>query len=264
MPHTTSTRKKLYSTTLTSHPLCSASKSQLLCCSASHPGLLTVNVDKMAAQMSKYMDIFEEHASIIQKDPDFSNAYQCCLDEGWALPSNMKWPLLNGQGIKVVQSRMEAILECQATVIDDYFEIRFAANTLLLLQHTIISRLPSHEACKVDKKLDKLRLEHRHAKFGTQPNVSDVASMPLLTFERPQSGISGNKTTLEHLQCCLFETVIGWQFHLVKGDIMYHIHSIHASSDGYMFSIQYEGISDPDIISNDELDFMLQHSIVVD
>ncbi|KAL4069524.1 hypothetical protein J3A83DRAFT_4189289 [Scleroderma citrinum] len=202
-------------------------------------------------------------------DPDCSNAYQHCLDEGWALPPDMKWLLLDGQGIKAVQSRMEAILECQATVIDDtsHFEICFATNTLLLLQHTIISRLPSHEACKVNKKLDKLWLEHRHAKFGTQPDVSDVASMLLPTFERPQSGISGNKTTLEHLQHCPFETVIGWQFHLVKGDIVYWIHSIHASSDGYMFSIQYEGISyasDPDIISNDELDFMLQHSIAVD
>ncbi|KAL4072134.1 hypothetical protein J3A83DRAFT_4188174 [Scleroderma citrinum] len=158
MPHTTSTCKKLYSTTLTPHPLHSASKSQLLCHPTSHPGLLTVNADEMAAQMSKYMDIFEEHVLITQKDPDFSNAYQHCLDEGWALPPDMKWPLLDGQAIKIVQSRMEAILECQATVIDNtsHFEICFAANTLFLLQHTILGHLPSHEACEVDKQLNKL------------------------------------------------------------------------------------------------------------
>ncbi|KIM59031.1 hypothetical protein SCLCIDRAFT_27612 [Scleroderma citrinum Foug A] len=218
----------------------------------------------MAAQMLKYMDTFEEHASIARKDPNFSNAYQHCLDEGQALPPNMKWPLLDEQGIKIVQSRMEAILECQAKAIDDHFKICFATNTLLLLQNTIINCLPSHQACEVDEKLDKLRFEHRRAKFGSQCNVSDVAPRPLLTFERPQFGISDNKTTWEHLQCFPLETVIGQQFHLVEEDIVYHIHSIHASSDGYMFSIQYEGISDPDIISNDELDFMLQHSIVVD
>ncbi|KAL4062243.1 hypothetical protein V8B97DRAFT_2026893 [Scleroderma yunnanense] len=210
---------KLYSTTLTPHPLCSARKSQLLCHPTSHPGLLTVN------------------------DPDFSNAYQHCLDEGWALPPDMKWPLLDGQGIKIVQSRMEAILECQATVIDDHFKICFAANTLLLLQHTILIHLPSHEACEINEKLNKLWLEHRHVKFGTQPNISDVAPRLLPMFERPQLGIS----------------VIGRQFHLVKGDVVYCIHSIHASLDGYMFSIH-----DPDIVSNNELDFMLQHSVVVD
>ena len=61
-------------------------------------------------------------------------------------------------------------------------------------------------------------------------------------FARPQLEISGNKTTLEYLRCCSFETVIGQQFHLVEEDIVYRIHSIHASPDGYMFSIQYEGI----------------------
>ena len=64
MPHTTSTRTKAYSTTSTPCLLRSLSKSQLLHCSASRLSLLTVNVDKMAAQMSKYMDTFEEHASI--------------------------------------------------------------------------------------------------------------------------------------------------------------------------------------------------------
>ncbi|KIM51795.1 hypothetical protein SCLCIDRAFT_33179 [Scleroderma citrinum Foug A] len=154
---------------------------------------------------------------------------------------------------------MEAILECQATVTEDHFEICFTANTLLLLQHTIISHLPSHKACEVDEKLDKLR----HAKFGTQHNDSDFGPRLLLMFARPQLEISGNKTTLEYLRRYSFETVIGQQFHLVEEDIVYRIHSIHASPDGYMFSIQYEGISDPDIIMNNELDFMLQHSIVV-
>ena len=73
----------------------------------------------MAAQMSKYMDTFEEHALIARKDPNFPNAYQRCLDEGRALPPNMKWPLLDEQGIKIVQSRMEAILERQAKAIDE-------------------------------------------------------------------------------------------------------------------------------------------------
>ena len=119
MPHTTSTRTKAYSTTSTPCLLCPLSKSQLLHRSTSHLSLLTVNADDMAAQMSKYMDTFEEHASIARKDPDFSNAYQHCLDEGQALPPNTKWPLLNEQGIKIVQSRMEAILERQAKAIDE-------------------------------------------------------------------------------------------------------------------------------------------------
>ena len=116
MPRTTSTCTKAYSTTSTPHLLRSLSKAQLLHCPASHLSLLTINADEMAAQMSKYMDTFEEHASIARKDPNFSNAYQHCLDEGQALPPNMKWPLLDEQGIK---SRMEAILECQAKAIDE-------------------------------------------------------------------------------------------------------------------------------------------------
>ena len=119
MPRTTSTRTKAYSTTSTPRLLRSLSKSQLLHRSTSRLSLLTVNADEMAAQMSKYMDTFEEHASIAQKDPDFSNAYQRCLDEGRALPPNTKWPLLDEQGIKIVQSRMEAILEHQAKAIDE-------------------------------------------------------------------------------------------------------------------------------------------------
>ena len=75
MPRTTSIRKKPYPTIPTPCPLRSLSKSQLLHPPASHLGVLTVNVDEMAAQMSKYMDTFEEHASIARKDPDFSNAY---------------------------------------------------------------------------------------------------------------------------------------------------------------------------------------------
>ena len=64
MPCTTSTCTKAYSTTSTPRLLRSLSKSQLLHRSASRLSLLTINADEMAAQMSKYMDTFEEHASI--------------------------------------------------------------------------------------------------------------------------------------------------------------------------------------------------------
>ena len=47
------------------------------------------------------------------------DTYQRCLDEGRALPPDMKWPLLDEQGIRIVQSRMEAILEHQATVTEE-------------------------------------------------------------------------------------------------------------------------------------------------
>ena len=119
MPRTTSIHKKPYPTIPTPCPLRSLIKSQLLHPPTSRLGVLTVNADKMAAQMSKYMVMFEEHASITRKDPDFSNAYQCCLDEGRALPPDTKWLLLDEQGIRIVQSRMEAILERQATVTEE-------------------------------------------------------------------------------------------------------------------------------------------------
>ena len=79
-----------------------------------------------------------------------------------------------------------------------------------------------------------------HGHDSTQCNDSDFGPRPLPIFARPQLEISGNKTTLEYLRCCSFETVIGQQFHLVEEDIVYRIHSIHVSPDGYMFSIQYD------------------------
>lgn len=77
------------------------------------PEVLMVNPEEMAAQTDRYMNVFEEHASVVRDYPqaEYDQAYQALIKQERVLPPGTKWPQLKRAGIDILRLRMEAIIE---------------------------------------------------------------------------------------------------------------------------------------------------------
>lgn len=154
--------------------LCLHNTPQLLDCPASKlTPLSNVDMDEMAAQTLRYIDTLNDHASAVRGHPERAAVYQHILDEQQVLPPGTRWSSLDHLGQNKLQYKMEDIILCPATAVDEYVPCQnvgfsdnwdpshlkscFAANTLLLLQHHILNGLPPDQSRRIDNKINKLR-----------------------------------------------------------------------------------------------------------
>ncbi|KAI6146033.1 hypothetical protein BKA82DRAFT_4357363 [Pisolithus tinctorius] len=210
------------------------------CPATTHLPLSSVyaSVDEMAAQTLTYMNTFEEHASIVRGHREGATAYQRMLNEQQVLSPDTAWPLLDSEGLRTLRCRMEDIIRHPATSIDDHLRICCAANTLLLLQHDVISRLSIPESDDVEKKINQLRSERRRAKYmAKRDGFRPVVPTCLPTFQRPQSQLPHDRITTDTVDRLIdlqfLSQVIGQQFYLNPDNTFFRIHAIEASSDGF-------------------------------
>ncbi|KAI6145591.1 hypothetical protein BKA82DRAFT_21480 [Pisolithus tinctorius] len=222
-------------------------------------GTTDIDIDEMATQTLVYMDTLEDHASVVHCHPQRTSVYQQILDQGQALPPQSKFPSLDNEGQKRLRKRMEDIIQRPASTIEDHLQICFAANTLLLLQHNILSHLPFPKSREIEGRINKLRAEQRRMKYpGKAVQFHPLVPRPPLMFERPRFEASQCRITKDSAHSLLnfpsLPKIIGQQFCLRPADIFYHVHAIKASLEGYQFAIQYENIRDPDRLTSLSMD----------
>ena len=82
---------------------------------------LSIDADEMVAQTHSYMIAFEEHRAAIrsQNTTAVESAYWRILNERKVCPPQTRWLLLNNEGYAKLRRRMEEIIKCRATTIDE-------------------------------------------------------------------------------------------------------------------------------------------------
>ncbi|KIM51307.1 hypothetical protein SCLCIDRAFT_33541 [Scleroderma citrinum Foug A] len=81
-------------------------------------------------------------------------------------------------------------------------------------------------------------------------------------LERPQDFCEHDipESTYSVLDLSSVLKIIGVQFLLKEMDLLFRVNAAHLRSDGFQFSVQYEGIREPDVVDPKELKRMLQNS----
>jgi len=237
---------------------------------------LRVDPEEMATRTIRYMDVFEEHAKAIREHPqaECEQGYQALLSQNRALPLGTKWPQLKHQGLEVLRSRMEAILQQPDVTLVDHLEKCSAAQTLLHLQRDILGRLPFLRSQEVEKRIDALRAERRrrYASYSNNQRFRPlVARSPPPAFQPPPRSSSStvalsSEMVQDFVTLPSIPQAVGNTFRLHTGDseLYYHVAGFDVSSDNKLrFQLRFEGIETSDIVDSDDLSRMLKDSELV-
>ena len=106
----------------------------------------TIDADEMAAQTLRYINALNDHASAVHGHPERAAIYQRLLDEKQALPpSSTRWSSLDSHGQNLLRGKMEDIMLCPATTVEEYVSCRnldFTDNEIPAISRAVSPHIP--------------------------------------------------------------------------------------------------------------------------